>query len=181
MANHIDILKFARFVGLSMISKGISVSPLKLQKILYYQQAWHMVFFGRNSQLFDNIPEAWVNGPVYPEVFHQYKHCVPGMCDHLHAKDFGVEDGEEMVLSELKTLASEILLKEDEMRLFDSVINLYGSKTQNQLILATHSEQPWVEAREGLFPYEGSNRKISLDTMYTYYKERHDKKRQSQA
>ncbi|MBO6237594.1 MAG: DUF4065 domain-containing protein [Bacteroidales bacterium] len=171
----VDIKDFARFMGLSMLSKGISVSPLKLQKLLYYQQAWHMVFFGRNSTLFDEAPQAWVNGPVYPAIYMQYKNCVPGMCDHLRSEDFGV--AQDAVLDALKKLADKLALTESEMDLFDSVINLYGSKTQNQLIFMTHAELPWSEQREGLEPYEKSNRPISLDTMYSYYKARYDSNR----
>lgn len=93
----LNINEFARYVGLSMISKGFSISPLKLQKILYYEQAWFMVFFGRENQLFDCAPEAWVNGPVYPEIYHQYKSCVPGMCDLLNETHFGVASKEGII------------------------------------------------------------------------------------
>lgn len=169
----VDISTFARFLGLSMISQGLSVSPLKLQKLLYYQQAWHMVFFGRHNQLFDDIPEAWVNGPVYPLIYRQYKDCVPGMCDHLRPEHFGVD--QEHVLPALAELNDVLGLHEEEQRLFQSVMALYGAKTQNQLILVTHAEQPWCEARGELLPFQPSDRNISLDTMYSYYKERHDR------
>lgn len=174
----VDIYDFARFLGLSMLSQGISVSPLKLQKLLYYQQAWHMVFFGRENQLFSEAPEAWVNGPVYPGIFRKYKGCVRNMCDHLKEKDFGADS--DNILDIIKSLAASLGLNKDEIKLFDSVMRLYGSKTQNQLILVTHSEQPWSEAREGLLPYESSNKSISLDTMYTYYKARRDRRMKRQ-
>ena len=174
MMKTVDISDFARFLGLSMLSQGISVSPLKLQKILYYQQAWHMVFFGRENQLFSEAPEAWVNGPVYPGIYRQYRNCVPNMCDHLKEKDFGVQPSD--VLATLEKIAASLELSKKELDLFESVMRLYGSKTQNQLILVTHSEQPWCEAREGLLPYQASNRTISLDTMYAYYKARHDRR-----
>jgi len=157
------------------MSKGLSVSPLKLQKILYYQQAWNMVFFGRDNQLFNEVPQAWVNGPVYPSVYRRYKNCVANMCEHLKSSDFGVsEDG---ISDEVQKLAGHLGLTEKQLELSDSVNMLYGSKTQNQLIFVTHSELPWCEAREGLLPYESSNKEISLDTMYRYYKERHDRRR----
>ena len=43
-----DIKDIARYVGLSLIAKGLTVSPLKLQKLLYYVQSWYMVFNGRH-------------------------------------------------------------------------------------------------------------------------------------
>lgn len=170
----VDIQKFTKYIGLSMLSKGLSVSPLKLQKILYYEQAWHMVFFGREHQLFNSIPQAWVNGPVYPEIYQTYKNMVPGMCDHLRLEHFCIRTGED-VDEALKSVAEELQMSPEQINLVESVIRLYGSKTQNQLILFTHSELPWCEKREGLLPYEKSTKPISLDTMYSYYKERHDR------
>lgn len=52
-----------------------------------------MVFFGRDNTLFVEKPHAWVNGPVYPAVYHKYKETVPGMCDHLNFSHFGCEEG----------------------------------------------------------------------------------------
>ena len=86
-----DIKDVARYIGLSLINKGLSVSPLKLQKVLYYVQSWNMVIFGRDKTLFPQAPQAWVNGSVYPEIYYEYKDKVPNMCDHLDATDFGTD------------------------------------------------------------------------------------------
>lgn len=171
----VDIKDYTIYLGLSMLTKGLSVSPLKLQKLLYYQQAWHMVYFGPENTLFNEEPHAWVNGPVYPSIYRAYRDKVPGMCDHLKQKDFISDDAE--VTSEMKDLVAKMGLTADEVELTERVIMLYGSKTQNQLILLTHSEKPWSEQREGMAPYEYSDKPISLNTMYHYYKERYDRNR----
>ena len=69
----VDTKDYAAYVGITMLMKGLTVSPLKLQKILYYEQSWHMVSFGRENTLFSVAPQAWVNGPVYPEIYREYK------------------------------------------------------------------------------------------------------------
>ncbi|GAB6975394.1 Panacea domain-containing protein [Prevotella falsenii] len=171
----VDIKDYATYIGITMLMKGITVSPLKLQKILYYEQAWHMVGFGRENTLFENAPEAWVNGPVYPEIFHIYKNKVPGMCEHLKYEDFDTD--EKTAQKRAIELKESMQLNKEEIDLTEQVIMLYGTKTQNQLILLTHSEKPWSEKREGLMPYEYSNTSISLDTMHGYYKERYDRNR----
>lgn len=173
--NNVDIKDYAAYVGITMLMKGLTVSPLKLQKILYYEQAWHMVGFGRDNQLFTCAPQAWVNGPVYPEIYYIYKNMVPGMCDHLKMENFlgECEDPHDKE----KELADKMKLSDEEIALTERVIMLYGSRTQNQLILLTHSEKPWSEMREGLKPYDYSDREISLDTMHDYYKERYDRNR----
>ena len=145
----VDIKDYAVYLGLSMMGKGLSVSPLKLQKLLYYQQSWHLVYFGEENTLFAVAPHAWVNGPVYPAIYHEYKDKVSGMCDHLKLSHFVPEGTDTMV----------------------------ETKTQNQLILLTHSEKPWSEMREGMAPYEYSDKEMSLSTMYHYYKERYDRNR----
>ena len=173
--NNVDIKDYAAYVGITMLMKGLTVSPLKLQKILHYEQAWHMVGFGRDNQLFSCAPQAWVNGPVYPEIYYIYKNMVPGMCDHLKMENF-LSEGEDPHDKE-KELADKMKLSDEEIALTERVIMLYGSRTQNQLILLTHSEKPWSEMREGLKPYDYSDREISLDTMHDYYKERYDRNR----
>ncbi len=174
--NLVDIKDYAVFVGLSILTKGLTVSPLKLQKILYYEQAWHMVSFGRENQLFPTAPQAWVNGPVYPEIYQIYKDKVPGMCDHLRFEHFLQEN--ETASEKESMLMERMGLTMEEVKLSEQVIMLYGSRTQNQLILLTHSEKPWSEMREGLMPYDYSDKEISLDTMYAYYRERYNRNRE---
>lgn len=166
----------ARYIGLSLIAKGLTVSPLKLQKLLYYVQSWYMVFYGRKNTLFAQVPQAWVNGPVYPEIYHEYRDKVPNMCDHLSAKDFGTDNVDDT----LERLSVEMRLSTDEIELLESIIMLYGSKSQNNLIFLTHAEQPWVDAREGLPPFQRSEKELSLDTMHDFYKARHEKNRTRQ-
>ena len=164
----------ARYVGLSSTTKGLSISPLKLQKLLYYIQAWFMVFYGRDNTLFRDVPQAWVNGPVYPAIYHIYKNKAANMCDHLDSSVF--YDGD--ALEGLAMLTHALGLNADQFETVESVIMMYGKQSQNQLIWLTHSELPWASARHGLAPFEKSEREISLDMMYSYYLERHTRNRQ---
>lgn len=169
--NNRNIEDVAIYTGLSLITKGLSVSPLKLQKLLYYEQAWFMVMGGRENTLFPDIPQAWVNGPVYPVIYHEYKSKTANMCDHLHASDFTSGNPEEA----LKVVYNKLCLGHEYTELIESVITLYGAKTQNQLIFMTHSESPWAETRGQLPPFERSEKEIPLDLMYNYYLERHNR------
>ena len=164
-----DIKLIDRYIALSLLTKKMSVSPLKLQKLLYYSQAWSMVFFGRDRQLFAEVPQAWVNGPVYPVIYEMWRS--RNMCEHLMPSDFGIE--EDMVESAFEDTTKNLNLDGDEIQLLEQIVLKYGSKSQNHLIFLTHSELPWCEKREGLEPYERSTKELSLDTMYNYYKERH--------
>lgn len=168
-----DIKDVAKYIGLSLTTKGLSVSPLKLQKMLYYTQAWFMVFLGRENTLFKDVPQAWVNGPVYPAIYHEYKEKADNMCDHLDASDFYDGDPEEG----FRIYSGILNLDEENTELIESIMMLYGAQTQNKLIWLTHSERPWAETRGDLPPYQRSEKEIPLDLMYLYYKERHEKNR----
>lgn len=166
-----DIKLVARYIALSLLTKQMTVSPLKLQKLLYYAQAWNMVFFGRAKTLFADCPQAWVNGPVYPTIYNIWKE--KNMCEHLTPEDFGTSD--EHVDEALADVTKMLDLDDNEIQLLEQIVLKYGSKSQNYLIFLTHSELPWCEKREGLKPYERSTKELSLDTMYSYYAERHAK------
>lgn len=47
------------------------ITPLALQKLLYYAQGFYKVF--TDEYLFYNNCEAWVHGPVYRSVYYKYK------------------------------------------------------------------------------------------------------------
>ena len=174
MIDNKNIQDVARYVGLSSTTKGLSISPHKLQKLLYYIQAWFMVFYGRDNTLFRDVPQAWVNGPVYPAIYHIYKNKAANMCDHLDSSVFYNGDA----LEGLAMLTHALGLNADQFETVESVIMMYGKQSQNQLIWLTHSELPWASARHGLAPFEKSEREISLDMMYSYYLERHTRNRQ---
>ena len=48
------------------------ISNLKLQKLIYYAQAFHLAIY--ELPFFDEDFEAWTHGPVCPEIYHKYKH-----------------------------------------------------------------------------------------------------------
>ncbi|MBI5345580.1 MAG: DUF4065 domain-containing protein [Chlamydiae bacterium] len=65
------VLDLARyFVHLGEKSKR-PLTNKKLQKLLYYAQAWSLVL--RKKPIFDEPIEAWPHGPVVSKVYHHYK------------------------------------------------------------------------------------------------------------
>lgn len=130
--------------------KGLSNK--KLQKLLYYSQAWNLVFFGK--RLFKEDIEAWMHGPAIPYIYFKYK-------------DFGFNDINKKIN---KDIFKE--LTKDETKLLDDIWNTYGNRDADSLELLTHSEKPWREARGSKAPYESSSNVISVDSMKKYYEQR---------
>lgn len=163
----LNILDIAKLTLLYFVENGMSICPLKLQKILYYIQAWHLVYFDKQL-LFAEKPEAWVNGPVYRSVYNQFKHI--GIYDQIDKNDVGLEIS-------LKEIKDKIGLDKTQESFLEAIYQNYGTMSHDKLVFLTHSEKPWSEKRQGLSPFEYSTEEISIDTMYSYYKERIDKKK----
>jgi uncharacterized phage-associated protein len=130
------------------ITKFLSVDNLKLQKLLYYSQAVHLVLHNK-APLFPEEIEAWDYGPVVPEVYQKYK---------THGFDtIPISNEPSRLLPE-------------EVKSVDMVIASLGEMSGPELINQTHRESPWQDAYLPGKPV----RTISLDSMYEYFKENLD-------
>lgn len=156
--NHtISTKSFAEYLILLFSDAGESITNKKLQKILYYIQAWHLVYF--ESQLFDETPEAWVHGPVYPTVYTIYK----------KHKALPIVIDEETSKEKANVLLDSFCLSEAQKQFLQSAIIFYSKRSALELEISTHRELPWRDAREGLEDYDLSKKPISIDTMKSYY------------
>lgn len=72
MANVLDVAKY--FILLSSRKDEPPITHLKLQKLVYYAHAWYIGLNGPNNPLVeDDSIEAWVHGPVFPRLYHEYR------------------------------------------------------------------------------------------------------------
>ena len=117
------------------------VTNLKLQKLLYYCQAVHLVL-NNDIPLFTDKIEAWEYGPVVPSVYQKYKRC----------KGCITEKGS-------------VQLASKDIEAIDITLDSYGSYSASQLISAVHAEKPWIEAFD-----KGRNTEITTRAMFDYYK-----------
>jgi len=138
---------------------GDGLTNKKLQKLLYYVKAWGLVYF--EDGIIDDDFQAWVHGPVCPEVYNAYKSYKFGLIQS--------DMSEENACKIVNFFGAENHLNQDKLDLIDSVFDKYGQMTSLQLELLTHQEEPWKEARKGLSPTDTSNQIISPVTMKRYY------------
>lgn len=125
------------------------ITNKKLQKLLYYAQAWSLVL--RDKKLFGDKIEAWVHGPAIRDVYFEYKKFGFGAIDKKIAKD------------DLEKIS------DDTKEFLNQVWSVYGKKDAAYLEYLSHSETPWQKAREGLEPHIGSENEISLADMKEFY------------
>lgn len=165
MKTNVNIKDVAEYTILRLIQNGQSICPLKLQKILYYIQAWHMVYFGREKTLFNEVPEAWVNGPVYRTIYEEFKSI--GIYDQITLDNISTK--KEDLEKNTKEIYYELGLEKEQYQFLESIYKHYGSMSHDRLVFLTHSQLPWNKARKGLQPFEYTKEKINLDDMFEYY------------
>ncbi len=134
---------------------GKGISNKKLQKLVYYAQAWSLVL--KNQALFDENIEAWVHGPAVRSLYGVYK---------SYGYNYITKEPNSDQIAKLS---------EEVIKLLDSVWNVYGELDADYLEMLTHSELPWKEARQGLESSQSSDNRISLETMKSFYSEKLEK------
>ena len=159
-----NIESVADYLIAATVIKQNSVSPLKLQKLLYYFQAWHMVYFDGDS-VFENAPQAWVNGPVYPTIYRKYSEKL-NMYDNFTLLPEYCPNACDKIIDSAK---KNDLFNKDEQEFCSQFIEAFAPKDATYLSLLTHGEAPWKNARNGLDPFVRSDREISLQDMLDYY------------
>ena len=135
------------FIYLSNRDKK-SITNNKLQKLVYYAQAWSLVF--NNKKLFNDPIEAWIHGPAVRKLYLQYRNMGFGPIQ----KDI-----------DEKT----IIIDKKDKAILDEVWTIYGKYDAEYLEILSHCEQPWQDTREGLQVYEGSSNEITRESMKQFY------------
>lgn len=125
-----------------------SMTQKKLQKLCYYAQGWFLGITG--EKLFNEELQAWVHGPVSPVLYSEYR-------------DYGYNK----IPQEKVSHASEEL-----KNLINQIYRIYGELDGDQLEYLTHKEKPWIEARNGLEPFDASDQRIDTKVMERFFKEK---------
>lgn len=128
------------------------VTPLMLQKLLYFVQGLSCVL--NKKPMFTEICQAWVHGPVYPEVYELFR-------------DFKYNPIEDVRFAIFDK--AEEKLTENERRVIDLVVDTFGEYSGKVLERITHVEEPWMRARKGYEDNIPSNEIISIESIKSYY------------
>jgi len=147
----LDAVNVAEYFLFKSNVEDTEVTNKKLQKLLYYSQAWNLAI--NNEKMFKDRIEAWVHGPAIREVYIKYK-------------SFGSEP--------IKIDIDETTVKDisvERKKVLDEVWSVYGKFDGAYLERLSHSEGPWQEARRGLEAHEGSQNEITTDSMKNFYSE----------
>ena len=128
------------------------VTPLMLQKLLYFIQGIYSALYG--SPIFEEDCRAWIHGPVYPEVYKLFR-------------DFKYNPIDDARFALLK--GREDILAEDEKHVIDLVVNTFGIYSGKVLKKITHNEDPWKDARKGYGDNIPSSELLPKKRIMEYY------------
>ena len=124
------------------------MTTMKLQKLVYYCQAWSLAW--DEEPLFEEEFQAWANGPVSPELFS------------AHSEKYKLDD-------DFLNTYSGYEFNQDQLETIEVVIEHYGGKSPNYLRELTHKERPWKETRGNIPLGYFCDKVISKELMQEYY------------
>jgi len=139
MADVFDVAKY-------ILEKQGSMTTMKLQKLVYYSQAWSLVW--DEKPLFGEEIQAWASGPVVRDLYNYHRgvYLIPGI-------QKGNVDN----------------LTKEQRETIDAVLEAYGDKSAQWLSDLTHMEKPWNEAREGIPIGQNCENEITQASLAEYY------------
>ena len=118
----------------------------KLQKLVYYGQAWSLVW--DDDALFPEEIEAWANGPVIRELYDAHRG---------EYRVSGIRGGDPGKLTPV------------QRETVDTVLDFYGDKSPQWLSDLTHMEDPWKSARKDIPDGQRGNTVIPKEDLAEYY------------
>lgn len=141
-------------------TSGYTISPMKLQKLLYFAHGWHLALTG--EPLIQEGIEAWPYGPVIPSVYQEFK-------------DFGNEPIQRPALDvdpyEDDFPYEPIISREDSntINLLQRVWEVYKHFSAVQLSNMTHAEgTPWSELAKAQ-PFPPRNTPIPNEVVRNHF------------
>ena len=140
-----NVFDIAAFI----ISQKHPLPTLRLHKLLYYCQAWSLVW--NEKPLFKQSIYAWPGGPIIKELYE------------AHQGQY------EMDLSDIPKLGNPNALNKKQRKTVQTVLHYYRNKSAQWIRDLITMEKPWRDARKGLDDREGGGREITLAAMAEYY------------
>ena len=141
MATVFDVAKY-------VLNHAGEMTTMKLEKLVYYCQAWSLAWDG--VPLFSEDFQAWANGPVCPDLFATHR-------------------GQFLLPADYYDTHGDYKFTEDQVATMQAVLDEYASKEPQWLSELTHKERPWRETRTDIAPGEACSRVIDKGLMQEYY------------
>lgn len=138
----------ANYILCHFRDKSEDIDHLKLQKLVYYCQAWYLALYG--TPLFDDELQAWIHGPVQPSLYQRFKvfRWMPILLDDIQCPEDMPQESKDHI---------------------NEVLGVYSGYSGEELESIVHQEKPWLDARKGFSQFESCSQRIDEKTMEDFY------------
>lgn len=156
-----SVLDISRYVINKSIDNGKPISNLKLQKLLFYVQAYFLVESG--SKLFEEPIVSWKYGPVVVEAYDEFKsYGAAAISDPIiEYTEFELSD-DSFDFSVITHRFSNDLIEVGVRVAIDVVLQAYANYSAIDIMRKTHNEDPWMSTENGC--------EIDVDFIKGYFK-----------
>lgn len=156
-----NILNVCRHIINYSNKQDYGISNLKLQKVLYFIQAYFLIEKENHTPCFDEKIEAWDFGPVVPKAYYEYKQCGSG--DIPTVKSFIVLD-EDNIWNSKRVKFEDTAISDTDKSLIDKVVDKFADYSATDLVSLTHRQSPWIDAYA---PYQDNE--ITVEAIRGYF------------
>lgn len=154
-----NVLDVCRHVINYSNEKDYGISNLKLQKVLYFIQAYFLI--DTPERCFKEKIEAWDFGPVVPEAYREYKQFGSG---DIPTVSYVISaEKEDFWNSRIQEYTDNIICEEDKIRI-DAVVDRFSDYSATDLVTLTHKQSPWLDA---YVPH--MNNEITVEAIKEYF------------
>jgi uncharacterized phage-associated protein len=144
------------YLTLMTCDAGADLNLLKLQKLVYYAEAWHLAI--HSTPLTGAAFQAWVHGPVNRELYDRFK-------DHKSLYS-------PVTRSDIREGFDPGAISPEDRSHLDDILEAYGKYSGSQLEELSHKEDPWITARKDYRPTERCEVAIDPERIRSYYRAR---------
>lgn len=137
-----------------ILSNLEEVTPLALQKLLSFANGVNYAL--NDERLLAEVSQAWIHGPVYPEIYNEYK-------------KYGYKPIDSAINSSHGCMLSKVT--ENEIEAINLVINTFGLYSPKILEKISHMQMPWLEKRVGYDENDACQEEINEESIKKYYSE----------
>ncbi|MFK7867053.1 MAG: Panacea domain-containing protein [Alphaproteobacteria bacterium] len=138
------------FLAAMIGQSGDYMSNLKLQKLCYFAQGWHLAYL--DKPLFDDEIQAWAHGPVVVSLFHRFK--------KYKWRPIDLDDRKANPYDHLE---------KDSLNLLKAIWGHFGHWSAKQLEMLSHEQKPWIDAYGDRSWGTACNEVITHDVMKAYF------------
>ena len=157
------VLDICRYVINYSNTSDYGISNLKLQKVLYFIQAYFLTNTSSHTPCFYQKIEAWDFGPVVPAAYHEYKQYGSGDIPYISSY---IKLDENDIWNSERVDYDDTIIKECDKLMIEAVVDKFADYSATDLVTLTHRQAPWKDA---YVPH--MNREITIEAIRKYFDE----------